>query len=145
MAENPATWGQAERIVARVLNAHEENEARPPDERVIGLSVVRQVTDALREAGLLISSPLPAALMSCPCGRGDYSMCADCWWRTGISMPGSTARCAAARGSPGAGFPNRAACALMRRGGGAPAGAVRADTPWRAGINPWRTCAGTLE
>jgi hypothetical protein len=78
MAENPATWGQAERIVARVLNAHEENEARPPDERVIGLSVVRQVTDALREAGLLISSPLPAALMSCPCGRGDYSLCEGC-------------------------------------------------------------------
>jgi hypothetical protein len=49
--ENPATWGTAERIVSDVLSRHDANMRSPSP--VIGLSVVRQITDALREAGLL--------------------------------------------------------------------------------------------
>jgi hypothetical protein len=51
--ENPATWGPAERIVDEVLGKAILNMAKPVEERVIGSSIARQVTDALREAGLL--------------------------------------------------------------------------------------------
>ncbi len=54
MAENPQTWSEAERIVDRVLTDHAENMRRP--DPLIGLSVVRQITDALRRAGLLRES-----------------------------------------------------------------------------------------
>ena len=56
MAENPATWGEAERIVNKVLDDHFTyhhkvitGEAEP----LAGLSLIRKITDALREAGLL--------------------------------------------------------------------------------------------
>jgi hypothetical protein len=51
--ENPATWGEAEKIVNRALDEFYENIHKPVDERVIGLSLARSITDALREAGLL--------------------------------------------------------------------------------------------
>lgn len=54
--ENPATWGEAERIVSEVLNRFFENQERAitdPDKVMMGLSVERNITDALRAAGLL--------------------------------------------------------------------------------------------
>lgn len=54
--ENPATWGPAEHVVLKALDEHDENERRPPDERLIGLSLVRRITDALRREGLLRES-----------------------------------------------------------------------------------------
>ncbi len=51
--ENPATWGKAEKRISEVHQAWLENLHRPADERVAGLSLYRQITDALREAGLL--------------------------------------------------------------------------------------------
>lgn len=47
--ENPATWGPAEHVVSKAL----KDAAAARAQGVIGLSTVRQVTDALREAGLL--------------------------------------------------------------------------------------------
>jgi hypothetical protein len=51
--ENPATWGPAEKIINKVYIDWVENLHKPADERVTGLSLQRQVADALREAGLL--------------------------------------------------------------------------------------------
>jgi hypothetical protein len=51
--ENPATWGPAERIVDKILGEIVLNWGKPPEEKVIGLSAARQITDALRAAGLL--------------------------------------------------------------------------------------------
>lgn len=49
--ENPATWGAAERIIHSVRVQHEEMmHLKVP---VFGLSLERQITDALRQAGLL--------------------------------------------------------------------------------------------
>lgn len=60
--ENPATWTDAERIVSkaygdwadekgRLMAAHASGkDADPP---IIGLSLARRITDALRDAGLL--------------------------------------------------------------------------------------------
>lgn len=48
--ENPATWGKAEHVVHRALVEAEE----ALDRGVIGLSKVRQITDALRREGLLV-------------------------------------------------------------------------------------------
>lgn len=45
--ENPATWGPAEKIMHQILNQP------PPPRGTAGLSVARQITDALRHAGLL--------------------------------------------------------------------------------------------
>jgi len=50
--ENPATWGEAEKIVDRILEQAWRNEAP------CGLSLNRQITDALRLAGLLRERPL---------------------------------------------------------------------------------------
>lgn len=47
--ENPATWGKAEKVVFAAL--HEAEIARLKG--VYGLSTTRQITDALRKAGLL--------------------------------------------------------------------------------------------
>jgi len=49
--ENPATWGEAEKIIQSVYLNHLEN-LRKPD-KTIGLSLYWQIADALREAGLL--------------------------------------------------------------------------------------------
>lgn len=51
--ENPATWGLAEKIIQEVYLRHQENMSKPADERHFGLSLYRQVADALRDAGLL--------------------------------------------------------------------------------------------
>lgn len=47
--ENPATWGRAEHVVADALERAHEQDAQ----HVVGLSHIRQITDALRAAGLL--------------------------------------------------------------------------------------------
>ena len=48
--ENPQTWGAAEKVVARALaEAELRREKGTP-----GLSVARQITDALRDSGLLL-------------------------------------------------------------------------------------------
>jgi len=53
--ENPATWGKAERVVDKAIKDHQAAwDERPPR---IGLSQVRCITDALREAGLLKEEP----------------------------------------------------------------------------------------
>jgi hypothetical protein len=49
--ENPATWGEAEKIVSRVITEHDALMRREPG--LCGLSLERQITDALRRAGLL--------------------------------------------------------------------------------------------
>lgn len=59
--ENPASWGPAEHAVEQALQAYDENQARPPGERTIGLSLNRQLTDALRREGLLREGPPPEA------------------------------------------------------------------------------------
>jgi len=51
--ENPATWGEAERVVSDALDAAHEARERG----VVGLSTVRQITDALRKAELLVDEP----------------------------------------------------------------------------------------
>lgn len=51
MAENPSTWGQAENAVWQVLRDQDK------DVEVVGLSLVRQITDALRGQGLLNEHP----------------------------------------------------------------------------------------
>lgn len=54
MAENPATWTEAEHIVRKVLD--EERALRQDGQVVIGLSLERRITDALRRANLLADS-----------------------------------------------------------------------------------------
>ena len=49
--ENPATWGEAERIVEQCLQEDEDAKWRG----ICGLSLPRRITDALRDAGLLSS------------------------------------------------------------------------------------------
>lgn len=53
--ESPDTWTQAEWIVQKAIRQAELDRA----EGFVGLSMTRQITDALRVAGLL-SSDLPA-------------------------------------------------------------------------------------
>lgn len=56
MAENPATWGRAERIVNRVIDEHFDHHRKViagEAEPIAGLSLIRKITDALREANLL--------------------------------------------------------------------------------------------
>ena len=49
MAENPATWGEAERVIARALR--EADQAHR--EQLVGWSTPKRVAEALRDAGLL--------------------------------------------------------------------------------------------
>lgn len=54
--ENPATWGLAENTVRDVLAEFFENKAKPitdESKTICGLSLERQITDALRKTGLL--------------------------------------------------------------------------------------------
>lgn len=54
--ENPATWGEAERVVNEVLTSFFDNQARAvndPTTTLVGLSLESQITTALRNAGLL--------------------------------------------------------------------------------------------
>lgn len=57
--ENPSTWGEAERIVQRVLDEHWKNKKlalTDPAKVMTGLSLTRRITDALRAAGLMEDS-----------------------------------------------------------------------------------------
>ncbi len=57
--ENPATWGKAEHIVNKVIEDHFDHHHKVTageEEPIAGLSLVRKITDALREAGLLSRS-----------------------------------------------------------------------------------------
>ena len=47
--ENPATWGEAEHVVNNALREHDSLPVG-----FCGLSRARRITDALREAGLLM-------------------------------------------------------------------------------------------
>jgi hypothetical protein len=47
--ENPATWTKAERVVQDAL----DEAARGREQMVFGFSTAQQITNALREAGLL--------------------------------------------------------------------------------------------
>jgi hypothetical protein len=49
VAENPASWGKAERVVSEAIRSARQAHA----ELVVGLSEVMQITNALRAAGLL--------------------------------------------------------------------------------------------
>ena len=54
--ENPATWGEAELVVRRELDsffANQEKKITDPSKIMVGLSLERRITDALRTAGLL--------------------------------------------------------------------------------------------
>lgn len=48
--ENPATWGRAENVVAKAIKNFDANNA---EVGTAGLSLIRQITDALRKEGLL--------------------------------------------------------------------------------------------
>jgi hypothetical protein len=47
--ESPSSWGSAEKVVRRTIQEHYELMSR----HVIGLSLERRITDALRAEGLL--------------------------------------------------------------------------------------------
>lgn len=47
--ENPATWGEAERVVAQALKEHHEAMVAG----IVGRSDVKAITDALKKARLL--------------------------------------------------------------------------------------------
>ena len=49
--ENPATWGAAERVVHDVITEHFAHQ--DAGETLCGLSLERQITDAMRKAGLI--------------------------------------------------------------------------------------------
>jgi hypothetical protein len=67
--ENPMSWGKAEHVVNDVLRLHQLQEAAPT-KPLIGLSLTRKITDALREEGLLVD-PKP-----CPeCAQGKHVNC----------------------------------------------------------------------
>lgn len=69
MAENPASWGEAEKVVSKAL----DEAAEAFLQHTCGLSTVRRITDALREAGLLTEErPAPhpgGGAHVCSCGR----------------------------------------------------------------------------
>lgn len=67
MTENPASWGEAEHVIRDAIDRHHENMAQG----IIGVSIVRTITDALREAGLLTEwQPHPGGgAHVCSCGR----------------------------------------------------------------------------
>jgi hypothetical protein len=48
--EDPATWGEAERVISAALKRHEHDRSLG----IIGLSRARIIADALRENGLLV-------------------------------------------------------------------------------------------
>lgn len=53
--ENPATWGKAEHTVSQVLDEFFANQERTiTDPAICGPSLERLITNALREAGLLL-------------------------------------------------------------------------------------------
>lgn len=49
--EDPATWGPVEKIIDRVMEDHARARAEEPG--LCGLSLARQIADALRKEGLL--------------------------------------------------------------------------------------------
>lgn len=49
--ENPATWGEVERLIDGVLRDDQKEALK--GQFVCGLSMARRIADALREAGLL--------------------------------------------------------------------------------------------
>lgn len=60
--ENPATWGEAEHIVSRILDEdyrHRHQVAQGEAEPLCGFSLERRITDALRDAGFLSEDQLP--------------------------------------------------------------------------------------
>jgi hypothetical protein len=52
MAENPATWGAAERVIQEALNSFAKAQAKG----IVGRSQAKAIADALREASLLTES-----------------------------------------------------------------------------------------
>ena len=56
MAENPATWGPAERVISDALDAAEAGERLG----MVGWSAPKQIAEALRKADLLASEQLTA-------------------------------------------------------------------------------------
>ena len=50
--ENPATWGPAEKVIDAAIENHDHLVRTNPG--FCGLSLTRQIADALREAGLLV-------------------------------------------------------------------------------------------
>ena len=55
VAENPATWGEPEKIIDEVLDDYWRNRARP--DPMIGWSLAKMIAEALRNAGLLLDQP----------------------------------------------------------------------------------------
>jgi len=49
--ENPATWGEAEKVIHDVMM--KDHYAKQEEPGLCGLSLPRQIADALRKAGLL--------------------------------------------------------------------------------------------
>ncbi len=82
--ENPASWGEAEKTVDQAI----ENAYHNRKTGLIGLSLTRQVTDALRAAGLLrdralahcitCDFPLAATETCSRCGAVTAVLCLSC-------------------------------------------------------------------
>lgn len=51
--ENPASWGKVEQVIFEAIQKHEQM----LKEHIFGLSEVRMIADALREAGLIRERP----------------------------------------------------------------------------------------
>ena len=77
--ENPATWGQPERIVDKAVDDAYQNRKAG----LIGLSLTRQITDALRAAGLLRERQL-AHCVTCDFPLAATETCAKCGATTAV-------------------------------------------------------------
>jgi hypothetical protein len=90
--ENPRTWGEAESIVNDVIHAHDAHVhavSTGQAEPVIGLSLARRVTDALRKANLLNDTDTGADLLLSPADTAEP----DKWCETCGNPVGDTERC----------------------------------------------------
>lgn len=77
--ENPASWGEAEKIVDQAIdNAYHNRKLG-----LIGLSLTRQITDALKAAGLLRSRALVHCI-TCDFPLAATETCSHCGAITGI-------------------------------------------------------------
>ena len=74
--ENPATWGPAEKVVDRACARWWQAQM----ETVVGLSLSRTITDALREADLLSDVPLKLAYHVDHHDGEFYDDCKYCDW-----------------------------------------------------------------
>ena len=57
--ENPATWDRVTHLINLAIEEHAENEARPEEEREIGLSLPARIRAVLHTAGYEVVTRCP--------------------------------------------------------------------------------------